>query len=479
MSTRNTKPSILAYPAMLWITVCFALLGSYQFGYHLGILNTSLYWVTKDLGLDFTSQGAVIVSAVVVGAVVGSLFAGQAADALGPKKALLINNAWLLVGTVLCAAAPGGYWGLLAGRALAGVGAGAASLYVPRYISEVAPISIRGALATLNQAFICVGILVAYLVGLPYQHNEPQTVAVASHLVSWWRVMFLFGIVPAVLQAVGLLFTPESPVWLNWKNRRATALYNEHRLLGSLWREEGEVDSTTNLEEPLQEQEAAEEDSGLEGGWGALLKRRYRRIMILAAALPILQQASGINTVVFYSSDVFAKAGLDSPVLGSIIVGSVNVAGTLLAATLMDRAGRRQLLLTSQIVMAVCLFALAVSTYLPLSKVAEGVVSLIVVMGFVLGFSIGSGPIPWVYLPEVLPNEIKGPAAALCTSLNWLSNLIVGLTFPAMLALLHVGGAYLVYAVLNVLGAVFVAALMVETKQRSLAQIQAQLLHLD
>jgi major inositol transporter-like SP family MFS transporter len=92
---------------------CFS--GDACAGYHLGILNTSLYWVTKDLGLDFTSQGAVIVSAVVVGAVVGSLFAGQAADALGPKKALLINNAWLLVGTVLCAAAPGGYWGLLAG----------------------------------------------------------------------------------------------------------------------------------------------------------------------------------------------------------------------------------------------------------------------------------------------------------------------------------------------------------------------------
>ncbi|EIE21964.1 general substrate transporter, partial [Coccomyxa subellipsoidea C-169] len=404
-------------------------------GYHLGILNTALFWVTKDLGLDFTSQGAVVVSAVVVGAVVGSLFAGQAADALGPKKALLINNAWLLVGTALHAPVA-----CHAGRALAGVGAGAASLYVPRYISEVAPISIRGALATLNQAFICVGILVAYLVGLPYQHNKPQTVVVGSHLVSWWRVMFLFGMIPAFLQAVGLLFTPESPVWLNWKGRRATALYNEHRLLGSLWREEGEVDQTSNLEEPLQGEEAAE------GGWGSLLKRRYRRIMILAAALPILQQASGINTVVFYSSDVFAKAGLDSPVLGSIIVGSVNVAGTLLAATLMDRAGRRQLLLTSHIVMAACLFALAISTYLPLSRVVEGAVSLIAVMGFVLGFSIGSGPIPWVYLPEVLPNEIKGPAAALCTSLNWLSNLIVGLTFPAMLALLHLGGAYLVYA---------------------------------
>ncbi|BDA46904.1 Plastidic glucose transporter 4 [Coccomyxa sp. Obi] len=465
---------------MLWITVCFALLGSYQFGYHLGILNTALYWVTKDLGLDFTSQGAVVVSAVVVGAVVGSLFAGQAADSMGPKKALLINNAWLVAGTLLCAAAPGGYWGLLTGRALAGIGAGAASLYVPRYISEVAPISIRGALATLNQAFICVGILVAYLVGLPYRHNEPQTVVVASHLVSWWRIMFLFGVVPAILQAVGLLFTPESPVWLHWKGRGATARYNEYRLLGSLWREEGEVDADEpNVEEPLQPREAAEEQSTTEGGWGALLKRRYRRIMILASALPILQQASGINTVVFYSSDVFAKAGLESPVLGSIIVGSVNVAGTMLAATLMDRAGRRQLLLTSHIVMAVCLFALAVSTYLPLSALVEGVVSLVAVMGFVLGFSMGSGPIPWVYLPEVLPNEIKGAAAALCTSLNWLSNLIVGLTFPAMLALLHLGGAYLVYAGLNVLGAIFVAALMVETKQRSLAQIQAQLLHMD
>ncbi|CAL5223439.1 g5955 [Coccomyxa viridis] len=467
----------MSYPALLWATVLIALLGSFQFGFHLGILNTAEAWVAKDLGLDLATQGAIITSAVIVGAVVGSLFAGQAADALGPKKALLLNNAWLLVGCVLCSGTPTGYWGLLAGRALAGIGAGAASLYVPRYISEVSPVAVRGALTTLNQVFICVGILVAYLVGLPYRNNTPQHAYIGGSDVAWWRVMLALGLIPAALQAIGLFFTPESPVWLEWKGRKAMAMYNQHRLLGPHWQEEGEVGDLEQVStQPLNSESDDQAGEPQQGGWSALFDGRYRRIMILASALPILQQLSGINTVVFYSSDVFAKAGLESPVLGSIIVGAVNVVGTLVAAFLMDHAGRRQLLLVSHVIMTVCLAGLAISTWLPLSAAVEGWISLLAVMGFVLGFSQGSGPIPWVYLGEILPSEIKGPAAALCTSLNWASNLVVGLTFPAMLAGLHLGGAYLVYAVINGAAVVFAWFVMVETKKRSLAQIQAQLL---
>ncbi|CAK0785259.1 hypothetical protein CVIRNUC_008465 [Coccomyxa viridis] len=466
----------MIYPALLWATVLIALLGSFQFGFHLGILNTAEAWVAQDLDLDISSQGAIITSAVIVGAVVGSLFAGQSADALGPKKALLLNNAWLLIGCVLCSGTPFGYWGLLAGRAVVGIGAGAASLYVPRYISEVSPVAVRGALATLNQVFICVGILVAYLAGLPYRDNTAQHVYIGGSDVAWWRVMLAFGLIPAALQAVGLFFTPESPVWLEWKGRQAAAMYNQHKLLGSHWQEEGEVgDLEQEASQPLNGDADGQVGEPEQGGWSALFLGKYRRIMILASALPIMQQLSGINTVVFYSSDVFAKAGLDSPVLGSIIVGAVNVVGTTVAVFLMDHAGRRQLLLVSHAIMATCLAALSISSWLPLSVKAEGIISLLAVMGFVLGFSQGSGPIPWVYLGEILPSNIKGPAAALCTSLNWASNLIVGLTFPAMLAGLHLGGAYLVYAVINAMAVVFVWFTMVETKQRSLAQIQAQL----
>lgn len=503
------------YPMWLWLSTAMALCGSIQFGYHLGVLNTCLEHVATDLKFS-EAVGAVVVSALLVGAAIGSLGAGGLADRLGPRTALLANNVPLLLGISLCGTA-GSLWTLLVGRAVCGLGAGGASVLVPRYLAEIAPDAIRGGLGTLNQVFINVGITSSYVMGLPYQKG-PAMVSLLGHAVPWWRAMFMVALVPCAVQATGLALCPESPEWLVWRGRLLRARDSWRRLHGTRRgapRRPGRAQGGETQEErqPLlrdgadspsaappppppsaSRTTAATQREGGAGapaapaaseplpappspsphqhhpparsapaagpaaaakGWAALLQPRYRRVMTLAVALPLFQQLSGINTVIFYSSQVFKMAGLASPVLGSIAMGCANLCMTLVTAALMDSMGRKRLLTWSHSGMAACLAAMSAFIWLPTSKSLEGSVSFCAILSFALFFALGAGPIPWVYLPEILPQEIKGAAQSLCTCLNWVSNLAVGLTFPAMLRTLHIGGSYAVYAALNTVAAVF------------------------
>ncbi|KAK9788826.1 hypothetical protein WJX73_001137 [Symbiochloris irregularis] len=385
-----------AYPALLWLTVTAALLGALQFGWHLGLLNTPLPFVGDDLGFDATSgAAAVVVSSLLIGASIGSLTAGQLADVLGPGQALLLNNISLILGALLSLSTPGGFWGMLAGRFFSGIGAGAASLYVPRFIAETSPKLIRGQLCTLNQVFVTIGILLAYAAGWPYAQGTAKHVQVLGHAVAWWRIMCAMGLIPAAVQMLGMSLVPESPVWLQWKGHTDKAVTAEKQLLGDRWHQEGDLVRGSDADGATEQLLADAErqgggDSDRKAGWGALLEKRYRRIMVLAACLPLLQQGSGINTVILYSSQVFAMAGLSSPVIGSIIVGLIQVVATLAAAALMDRAGRRLLLLISHLGMGACLFILAAAFLLPGLRGAAGNIAFGAVLGFVVFYSLGS-----------------------------------------------------------------------------------------
>lgn len=500
-----------SFPALLWLSIAGAVLGSIQFGYHLGVLNTSGAHVEADLHTG--QQGAALVAALLVGATLGSLAAGKAADRLGPRSASILNNALLLAGAAMGMSACS-LGAMLAGRFVAGLGSGAASVLVPRYLAEIAPVSIRGALGTLTQVFINVGILAAYVIGYPYEMGT-EKVDLLGHEVAWWRIMFAAALGPALLQSAVLAFCPESPSWLLRVGRPAHAASALRRLHGTalvladhhpklqqavLAAAAGHdgrpaagsgvaqlpAAAASDAEQPLlaggggggggEEQEAGGEGHQEHLGWSALLAPRYRRVMILAAALPLAQQASGINTVIFFSTKVFEQSGLSSPILGSIAMGLTNLAFTLVAAGLMDRAGRRNLLLTSFVGMAGCLATLSAFMLLPIPQSLEGAASLGSILAYMVFFALGAGPIPYLYLPEILPQEIMGTAQAACTSLNWLSNLVVGSTFPSMLAVLGIAGSYLVYASFNLVSFLFMRGHMVETKQRSVRDIRALLL---
>lgn len=493
-----------------------ALLGSLQFGFQIAILNTSLDPVRKSLDIK-SSHGAVVVSILLVGALFGSLGAGNVADKLGPKKATVLNTIPLALGSILSAAAPSEVL-LLLGRFLAGIGTGAASLFVPRYLNEIAPNPIRGLLGTLNQILINIGIVVAFALGWPYEADHSKTIDLFGlYTFPWWRCMFAVGVVPAILQALGMAVCPETPVWLLWSGLHLQATQSYRALHGSSapsefeaagdYTREGEMDEQqssssircrntfdddNNVEAPLlgsnsptatSTRSAAggrgtEEDrKGAEGTFKALLHPKYRRIMILAVGVIFEQQLSGINTVILYGSKVFRTAGIESPILANLVMGGINTAATIVAAMLMDRTGRKLLLTLSFSGMAVALGLLAAFLTVPgISENFAAFIALGAIFVYTIFFALGCGPVPWVYLPEILPTEIKGPAQALCTAINWFGNFLVGASFPGMMHVLGLGGSYAVYAAFCCGSAVFCWKYMVETKQRSLHDVHAELM---
>eukprot|EP00878_Enallax_costatus_P015475 GHUV01016210.1.p1 GENE.GHUV01016210.1~~GHUV01016210.1.p1 ORF type:complete len:748 (+),score=249.62 GHUV01016210.1:490-2733(+) len=441
----------------------------------------------------------------------------------------------------------------LVGRFVAGIGAGAASLYVPRYIAEISPPRLRGWLGSLNQVLINTGILAALCTGIPYEIEFTGFDAFGGNVwISWWRIMLAAGLIPAVLQVVLMTTCPESPAWLEQVGRRDASddacikLWGPHALLpdpdyeadaaraadlvtsasqhlqlrpslptalssslatplldpvllsrarslpqhlqasqtamGSIYSPRLGYSVTTSSTQNRSRQlgsgtEAGEAASnrGLEG-WESLFARRYRLMMALAVGLPLLQQASGINTVVYYSSKVFAAAGLKSAITASIITGGVNLVFTVASASVLDRFGRKPLLLLSYLGMAFALGAVSGVSVMPLPLATSGMLMVVLVLLYVAFFATGSGPISWVVLSEVLPPRIKGPAASLATAAAWIGNLTVTLSFDTLMKHMGLGGTYLLYALLNGAAAGYVAALLVETRCRTLQEIESLLL---
>jgi MFS family permease len=501
-----------SYPKLLYFSTAMALLGSLQFGFQIAVLNTSLDAVTENLNIP-ARRGAFTVSVLLIGALFGSLGAGNLADKLGPKKATVLNTTPLALGSILSATASSEST-LIMGRLLSGIGTGAASLFVPRYLNEIAPNPIRGLLGTLNQILINIGIVIAFSLGLPYEANPAKTITLLGrYTLPWWRCMFAVGVIPAILQALGMALCPETPVWLLWSGLHLQATKSYRALHGSaaapilssredsLHIEEEEYDGDDEIhnrnvittEEGVDNVEALPlvnpssnaapaasaiiSEASNEGSFKALLNPKYRRIMILAVGVVFLQQLSGINTVILYGSDVFRTAGISSPILANLFMGGVNTAATVVAAILMDRKGRKSLLTLSFFGMSAALGIMAAFLAVPgISQKIAAVVALVSIFVYTVFFALGCGPVPWVYLPEILPAEIKGPAQALSTGINWLGNFLVGLSFPLMLAGIGLSGSYAVYAVACCGSAVFCRKYMVETKQRSLAAVHAELM---
>ncbi|KAL2976823.1 hypothetical protein AAZX31_13G031600 [Glycine max] len=303
-----------------------ACLGAILFGYHLGVVNGALEYLAKDLGItENTVIQGWIVSTLLAGATVGSFTGGSLADQFGRTRTFQLASIPLAIGAFLGATAQS-VQPMIIGRLLAGIGIGVTSAIVPLYISEISPTEIRGALGSVNQLFICIGILLALVAGLPLAGNP-----------IWWRSMFGIAIVPSVLLALGMAISPESPRWLVQQGKISEAekaiktLYGQERVAAVM------NDLTT----------ASQGSSEPEAGWLDLFSSRYWKVVSVGAALFLFQQLAGINAVVYYSTSVFRSAGIASDVAASALVGASNVFGTCIASSLMDKQGRKSLLITS------------------------------------------------------------------------------------------------------------------------------------
>ena len=312
----------LASLAPVLAVVGVASLGAFAFGYHLAVVNGPLDAMAASLGFagDSAKQG-LVVSTLLAGAAAGSLAGSAAADALGRRGGLVATAAPLALGAAACATAAG-LPSLLLGRALAGLGIGLASALVPLYISEVAPARVRGALGSVNQLVICVGILGALLANVAL----PATA---------WRSMFGVAAVPAVLLAAGMALAPESPRWLASRGEAGAA----DAAARTLWGPAGPAE--------LAAAAAAPKAGAAPPARLSAKELASSRGVLTGCALFALQQFAGINAIVYFSSSVFAKAGITNGAAASAAVGAVNVAGSALAAALMDKAGRLTLLTAS------------------------------------------------------------------------------------------------------------------------------------
>lgn len=429
-----------------------ACLGAILFGYHLGVVNGALEYLSKDLGIaeNAVAQGW-IVSASLAGATFGSFTGGTLADKFGRTKSFILDAIPLTIGAYLCSSAQS-VETMIIGRLLAGIGIGISSAIVPLYISEISPTEIRGTLGSVNQLFICVGILAALVAGLPLAGNP-----------LWWRTMFGLAMIPSVLLALGMAFSPESPRWLYQQGKVSQAEASIKRLFGK----ERVVEVMNDFKTAAQ--------SEAEAGWFDLFTPRYRKVVGVGALLFLFQQLAGINAVVYYSTSVFRTAGITSDVAASALVGASNVFGTIVASSLMDKKGRKSLLVASFSGMAASMLLLSLSFTWPALASYSGTLAVVGTVLYVLSFSLGAGPVPALLLPEIFASRIRAKAVALSLGVHWISNFGIGLYFLSVVNRFGIGKVYLGFASVCALAVAYIAGNVVETKGRSLEEIERAL----
>ena len=434
---------------LVYLATAISALGGMLFGYDTGVISGAILFIQREFSLSAGIE-EVVVSAVLLGAVAGAVGGGILADRLGRRRLLIVTAVVFGLGAIEAALAPGVAW-LVAGRVIAGAAIGVASFAAPLYISEIAPVDIRGKLVSINQVALTSGIVVAYLVDYALAGSQA------------WRWMFALAVIPAAAFGIGLLFTPNSPRWLAEKGHTDQARAVLERIRG-LEQVESEL---SEIQKSMAQQK---------GHWSELLTPLLRPAMIVGVGLAIAQQITGINTVIYYAPTIFKFAGLPSAsaaILASVGVGVVNVALTVVAMQLIDRVGRRPLLLVSLAGMALSLFVLGLAFFLPQLSGSLGWIAVASLMVYVGSFAVGLGPVFWLVLSEIYPLGIRGRAMSVGTVANWGSNLIVALTFLTLTQVLGRPATFWLYGVVSI-GAWFFAYLLVpETKGRSLEEIEA------
>jgi sugar porter (SP) family MFS transporter len=436
----------------------FGALGGLLFGYDTGVISGAILFIKDDFGLSPFMQGAVV-AALLLGAMVGAGLAGPLSDRMGRRRLIIVAAVTFTVGALGAALAPNPGT-LLAARFVLGLAVGSAALVVPLYLSEIAPTQIRGAISSLNQMMIVIGILAAFIVNAILASSGD------------WRLMLGLAAVPSVILFIGVFFVPETPRFLV----RAGEEEEARDVLEEVTEHEAVREQAP--ERKIEEiQEVEEEEGGLR-----LLKQGWvRPALIVAIGLAAFQQFIGINTIIYYAPTTLTSVGFaaDSAIYLNLIIGTLNVLLTIVAIRIIDRVGRKPMLLFGLVGMVTSLMVLGLSSELLATPTSSSdpaaIITFICLAGFIVSFAATWGPVVWVMLPEVLPLSVRGTAMGVAVFMNWFANFLVSQTFPIMLDAWGSGPVFLGYAVMGVLAFLFVKALVPETRQRSLEEIEADL----
>ena len=433
----------------VYVAAAISALGGMLFGYDTGVISGAILFISKDFSLT-QLQVEIVVSCVLIGALIGAMTGGVLADRFGRRR-VIIATATLFVGGAIVTALSPTFTLLISGRIIVGAAIGVASFTTPLYISEVSPVKIRGRLVSINQVALTSGIVMSYLVDY----------ALAD--IQGWRWMFGLAAVPAAILAVGMFWLPESPRWLVSKNLIDSARTVLERIRRT-------KDVGTELDD-IQSSLAVQS-----GGWRDLFTPLIRPALIVGVGLAILQQITGINTVIYYAPMIFEFTGAKSAsasILATIGVGVVNVAMTVVALLLVDRVGRRPLLLIGLTGMIIGLGVLGLAFQLPSLSGSLGWIAELSLMLYVGAFAIGLGPVFWLLISEIYPLKIRGVAMSVATSANWGANLFVALTFLTLIQATGRSSTFWIYGLVGIGAWLFTWFYVPETKGRSLEDIES------
>ncbi|MBI3212162.1 MAG: sugar porter family MFS transporter, partial [Simkania negevensis] len=336
-------------------------------------------------------------------------------------------------------------------RFVVGFAIGVSSAMAPIYIAEISPRFMRGSLVSINQLAITIGILSSYLIGLLFVESEN------------WRMMFGLAALPAILQFGVMIFFPESPRWLTSKEKVNEAFATLEKYRGS--REDARLEI-----EHIQKMEKTKAPHFRE-----LFRKGIRLALLAGVGVTIIQQITGINTIIYYAPTIFQFAGFESnkaAILATTLVGTINVLMTFVAIYLVDRVGRKPLLLLGLSGMVLSLIVLGIGFLFPTTGHIIGIVSILSVLTYVASFAYSLGPIGWLLNSEIYPLHIRGRGMGVATCANWASNFIITLTFLNLVELLGKANTFWLYAVVGMLGLLFIWKKVPETKAKSLEEIE-------
>ncbi|MGY1440026.1 sugar porter family MFS transporter [Streptomyces reniochalinae] len=450
-ATTHNPPDARARSRRTFLLYLCGAFGGLLSGYDMGIVAGAQLFLTRDLGLSSWMQGA-FVSSLMIGAIAGCFGAGPATDRWG-RRPVMLATAVLFGAGALGMALATGPWTLIAFRVATGVGVGAASAVIPSYLSELAPTRIRGRVSTLNQMMIAIGIFVSYLTSY------------ALSGAGAWRWMLGLAVVPAVVLFVGMWPQPETPRWLVTKGREdeaRTVLLRLHK--------------PAEAEAALRDIHAAAQTERHSRGRVRELfaTRQVRRGLGIAVAMAVIQQVIGSNTIVFYAPTILKAAGFEdsAALLNSVGLGILSICTTFVTGRLVDRVGRKPLLLTGLVLMVISMSTLCAVFSLGLLDQTAGKVAAVASLAvFKVAYSLSWAPLLWVMLPELFPLRVRSVGVSVGSGTNWAANFAVSLVFPTLLAA-GAGAAFALFSGVCVLAFAFTAVYIRETAGRSLEALE-------
>jgi SP family galactose:H+ symporter-like MFS transporter len=447
MKSTKTRSNVL-------LISIIAATGGLLFGFDTGVISGALpfmkeYWKLGDDSLEW------VTTTVLIGAVLGAISSGKLSDYLGRKKMIIINAIIFVIGAVGCTYADSIQF-LMAMRVIIGIAIGITSYVVPMYIAEIAPTRRRGAMVTLNQLMITIGILVSYITDYALGND--------ANLQSW-RWMFFVGLFPALILLIGMFFLPETPRWLISKNRWAEgeAVLNK-------------VEDPDLIQQTLTDLRRDIELDKNQAGSREILKPWLRPALIITVGIFFFQQFSGVNTIIYYSPIIFKMAGIVSntaSIVPAIIIGTVNVLACFVSVILLDKVGRRKLymigiwgMIPSLALLGICFhFKEALGVSLPIFAVLS-------IVCYIIFIAISLAPLGWLLISEVFPLNVRGVGMSIGSLSHWGFNAIVAFTFFKLVNAFGVSETFFFYSGICLIGMFWGRYYIPETKGKSLEEIE-------